>query len=198
MNIIQEQVSNIKVYENNPRKNDQAVSAVAESIRSFGFKVPLVIDKENVIIAGHTRLKAAIRLGLEFVPCIVADDLTEEQVQAFRLADNKTGELAEWDFNALEAELFALQDIDMTSFGFEIEKISADDFGEDFSLPDGDTPSTRTITLSLSEEQYQIAMNCHDYIKDNVEELHSFGGKNEKSNRFFEVIYEWAQQRALL
>lgn len=80
-------------YENNPRHNDEAVEAVMQSIRDFGFKNPVIVDKKNVIIAGHTRIKAAIRLGLEKVPVIRADDLTEEQAKAYRLVDNKTGEL---------------------------------------------------------------------------------------------------------
>lgn len=112
-------VSEIIPYENNPRKNDGAVEAVAKSIKAFGFKVPIIVDKENVIVAGHTRLKAAEYLGLNTVPVIMADDLNEEQVNAFRLADNKTGELAEWDFTKLEEELSQLEDIDMTQFGFE-------------------------------------------------------------------------------
>lgn len=92
-------------YANNPRLNDNAVDAVAASIKEFGFKVPIVVDGENVIINGHTRLKAAHKLGLKQVPVIVADDLTPEQVKAFRLADNKTGELAEWDMDKLDIEL---------------------------------------------------------------------------------------------
>lgn len=107
-------------YENNPRINDAAVEAVANSIKQFGFKVPIVIDKNNVIVAGHTRHKAAELLGLEKVPCIVAADLTPEQIKAFRVADNKTAELAEWDFEKLEAELADI-DFDMTQFGFEAE-----------------------------------------------------------------------------
>lgn len=91
-------------YENNPRNNDGAVEAVAESIREFGFKVPIVIDTNGVVVAGHTRLLAARQLGLSAVPCIVADDLTDEQIRAFRLADNKTAELAGWDFAKLELE----------------------------------------------------------------------------------------------
>ena len=121
LHIVEVAVSELKEYENNPRHNEGAVDAVAESIREFGFKVPLVIDGDNVIVAGHTRLKAAKRLGLEAVPCIVADDLTPEQVKAFRLADNKTAELAVWDFEALEKELNELAtdfDFDMSPFGF--------------------------------------------------------------------------------
>lgn len=121
MEIQQIEVAELKEYENNPRNNDEAAQAVAESIKEFGFKIPIVIDISGVIIAGHTRLKAAKVLGLEKVPCIVADDLTPEQVQAFRLADNKTGELADWDFKKLEEELKLLTafDFDMTVFGFD-------------------------------------------------------------------------------
>ena len=110
-------------YSNNPRNNESAVDAVAASIEEFGFKVPIIIDKDNVIVAGHTRLKAALKIGLEKVPCIKADDLTPEQLKAFRLADNKVGELATWDFAKLEEELTELDsldlDFDMSEFGFD-------------------------------------------------------------------------------
>lgn len=108
-------------YESNPRKNDDAVKYVASSIQEFGFKVPIVVDKNNVIVAGHTRYKAAKELGMESVPCIVTDDLTEEQIKAFRLADNKVGELAEWDFDLLSDELDGILDIDMSEFGFDLD-----------------------------------------------------------------------------
>lgn len=121
MDIIEKDIKDLRAYENNPRDNDGAVEAVAESIEQFGFRVPLVIDKNNVIICGHTRKKAAERLGLASVPCVIADDLTPEQIKAYRLADNKTAELAEWDFEALEKELAELTafDLDMTAFGFD-------------------------------------------------------------------------------
>ncbi|MDT2614363.1 DNA modification methylase [Enterococcus dongliensis] len=108
-------------YVNNPRQNDDAVDAVASSIKNFGFKVPIVVDGQNEIVNGHTRLKAAKKLGLDEVPVIVADDLTPEQVKAFRLADNKVGELAEWDDDLLAIELEGLADLDfdMEQFGFE-------------------------------------------------------------------------------
>lgn len=114
-------------YENNPRINDEAVDKVANSIKEFGFKQPIVVDKFNVIVAGHTRLKASEQLGLEKVPVIRADDLTDEQIKAFRLADNKTAELAEWDMNLLEQELEKLE-MDMEAFGFEIEDVEMPDF----------------------------------------------------------------------
>lgn len=119
MNITNIPLKNLKPYENNPRKNDDAVKYVAESIKEFGFKVPIVIDKNNVIVAGHTRYKAAKKLKMNEVPCIIADDLTDEQIKAFRLADNKVAEKAEWDFDLLNAELDDIIDLDMELFGFE-------------------------------------------------------------------------------
>lgn len=121
MNIIMKKVEELIPYINNPRNNGDAVDAVASSIKNFGFKVPIVIDGQNEIINGHTRLKAAKKLGLEEVPVIIADDLSEEQVKAFRLADNKVGEIATWDEEALAIELEELGnfDFDMSDFGFE-------------------------------------------------------------------------------
>ena len=130
MQISERKISDIKPYANNPRKNDSAVDYVANSIKEFGFKVPIVIDKDGIIIAGHTRLKAAKKLGMETVPCIMADDLTNEQVKAFRLADNKVSEFAEWDTDILSTELDDILDIDMEEFGFE----SLDDVPIDFGV----------------------------------------------------------------
>ena len=117
MRIIEKKTGELHPYERNPRNNDGAVDAVAASIREFGFKVPVVIDTDDVIVAGHTRVKAAKKLGLKTVPCIVADDLTPEQVKAFRLADNRVSELADWDFDLLKLELDDLS-MDMTPFEF--------------------------------------------------------------------------------
>lgn len=119
MKIVEKSIDSLKPYANNPRHNDNAVGAVAESIREFGFKVPIIIDSSGEIVAGHTRHKAAKQLGLKKVPCIIADDLTPEQVKAFRLADNKVGELATWDNALTFLELSELDKIDMTRFGFE-------------------------------------------------------------------------------
>ena len=120
LKIENKKIDEIKPYENNPRNNDNAVDLVANSIKEFGFKVPIIVDKQNVIVAGHTRLKAAEKLGMTEVPVIVADDLTEEQVKAFRLADNKVAEAAEWDFELLDQELADL-DMDMSGFGFDLD-----------------------------------------------------------------------------
>lgn len=131
MKIKEMQIDQLREYENNPRNNDNAVAAVAASIEQFGFKVPIVIDKDGVIVTGHTRLKAAKQLGLATVPCIIADDLTEEQIRAFRLADNKTGELAGWDFEKLENELAELG-MDMSAFGFVMsDDVDIDEFFTD-------------------------------------------------------------------
>ena len=118
MNIIEKPVDELIPYENNPRKNDESVDKVALSISAFGFKVPIVVDRDNVIVTGHTRLKAAKKLGLSTVPVILADDLTEEQIRAFRLADNKVGEFSQWDEEKLMQELDALGGVDMSLYGF--------------------------------------------------------------------------------
>lgn len=120
MDIKEIELSKIKPYEKNPRKNAEAVKYVANSIKSFGFKVPIVIDSDGVIVAGHTRYKAAKKLGLKVAPCIVADDLSPEEIKAFRLADNKVAEQAEWDFELLDEELADLLDFDMSQFGFDL------------------------------------------------------------------------------
>ena len=122
MKILNVKISELKAYENNPRRiSDKAIDVVANSIKEFGFKVPCVITSDNVIVTGHTRVQAAQKLGLKEVPCIVADDLTPEQVKAFRLIDNKTSELSGWDFEKLDLELEKLPDFDIGSFGFEIK-----------------------------------------------------------------------------
>ena len=115
-------LEDLKPYEKNPRKNDEAVKYVVNSIREFGFKVPIIIDKNNIIVAGHTRYKAAQKLGLKEVPCIIADDLTDEQIKAFRLADNKVAEQANWENGLLMKELDELfGKFDMSDFGFSVQ-----------------------------------------------------------------------------
>lgn len=118
MEIVDIAVKDLIPYDKNPRRNDEAAVKVAESIKQFGFKIPLVVDRNNVVVCGHTRLKAAKRLKLKTVPCILADDLSEDQIKAFRLVDNRTAEIAEWDFALLEEELADVQ-LDMTAFDFD-------------------------------------------------------------------------------
>ena len=131
MNIQQVAIDKIRPYENNPRNNDGAVEAVANSLREFGWQQPIVVDMDGVIIAGHTRYKAAKTLGMQEVPVVYAD-LPPEKVQAYRLADNKTGELAGWDFSKLQQELDELQtvEIDMEQFGFYVPDFSEGTFDE--------------------------------------------------------------------
>lgn len=122
--IVSRKVSELVPYEKNPRKiSEEAINAVAESIKEFGFKNPILIDKDNVIIAGHTRRLASLKLGLDRVPCVVVDDLSPQQIKALRLADNKTNELADWDIGELDLELADLLDMDMGRFGFELPEL---------------------------------------------------------------------------
>ena len=120
MNIIKMKVEELIPYINNPRNNENAVDKVASSITEFGFKNPIVIDKNNVVINGHTRLLASKKLGLKEVPVIVADDLTEAQVKAFRIADNKTSEYAEWNEELLKLELEQLEDMNFSMSDFDL------------------------------------------------------------------------------
>lgn len=124
-------LADITPYENNPRNNEEAVEKVANSIKEFGFNQPIVVDKDNVIIVGHTRYLAAQELGLTEAPVIVAGNLSDEQARAYRLADNKTGELAGWDFEKLALELEQIEDINMSDFGF-IEGSDLDITDDDF------------------------------------------------------------------
>lgn len=130
-------VSDLIPYANNPRKNKKAINAVAKSIKDFGFRVPIVIDVDNVIICGHTRYEACKKLGIKEVPCVMADDLSKEQVKAFRLADNQVAEFSTWDEDALAMEIAELG-IDMSEYGFGIDKalqageeINVDDFEDE-------------------------------------------------------------------
>lgn len=126
MKIQLRELSNIKPYSNTPRLNDDAVDSVAASIREFGFRQPIVVDAEGVIICGHTRFKAAQKLGLEKVPVHVAKDLSPEQIKAYRIADNKTAELAEWNYDLLPIELSELQaaNYDLGLLGFDQEELA--------------------------------------------------------------------------
>lgn len=166
MKIIETPIEQLKPYANNPRLNDNAVDAVAASIKEFGFKVPIVVDGENVIINGHTRLKAAHKLGLKQVPVIVADDLTPEQVKAFRLADNKTGELAEWDMDKLDIELGSIAEIDMAEFGFD--DIRIDGIDEEKEIIEDEVPEVQEEPKAKLGDIYQLGnhrLMCGDSTK---------------------------------
>lgn len=156
MEIVEKKVGELKAYEKNPRKNDNAVEAVANSIREFGFKVPIVIDSNDVIVCGHTRLKAAIQLGMENVPCIIANDLTDEQIKAFRLADNKTAELATWDFSKLFDEIQGIN-LDMTDFGFPNTDQMLEGIFEEEEFEEEKEEDTKEDDLG-----YKVIVKCPD------------------------------------
>ena len=149
MNIKNIKVEQLIPYINNPRRNDEAVDKVKASIQEFGFKVPLVIDKNNVVVTGHTRLKAAKQLGMEEVPCVVADDLTEAQIKAFRIADNRVAEYAEWDEELLKIELDELEEMD-----FDLDSLDMFDF---------DLDPEEEESQGLDEEKYTTNNNIPQY-----------------------------------
>ena len=123
MQVIEKELSWLKPYANNPRDNESAVEPVAKSIKEFGFKGPIVATSDGEVINGHTRFKASKLLGLEKVPVIIADDLTDEQIKAFRLADNKVSEFSKWNEDKLRDELKQLE-MDMAEFGFEFAELT--------------------------------------------------------------------------
>lgn len=167
MEIIEMPIRELIPYENNPRINDNAVEAVAKSIKNFGFKVPIVIDKDKVIVAGHTRLKAAESLGLKTVPVIKADDLSNEQIRAFRLADNKASELSKWDFEKLRDEISGIKGVDLYGYGFENEK--------DFNIEDFfDVAGEEEKKPKMVECPHcgQMILDAEEYIvRENGEEV---------------------------
>jgi ParB-like chromosome segregation protein Spo0J len=183
-------ISEIKEYEKNPRKNDGAVDKVAASIKEFGFKNPIIIDKNGIIIAGHTRLKAAKKLGFDKVPTILADDLTEQQTKAFRIADNKVSEFADWDDELLFQELGDIPDIDMTKFGIEV--IKGDNFDTEFALPDGDKEPFQQITFTLATQQANEIKELLKKAKDG-NSVETFDNDNANGNALYRVFNEWAE-----
>jgi len=146
MHIKNKKLTELTPYAHNPRINDAAIESVANSIREFGFLVPIVIDKNDTIVAGHTRLKAALSLGLSEVPTVDAGNLTDKQIKAFRLADNKTAELADWDLDKLKAELEELPDFDMSMFGF------------DMTFPEEET----SPKIGTYKEKFSVVVDCTD------------------------------------
>ena len=176
MQICNMKITDIIPYDKNPRLNDGAVEAVANSIKEFGWRAPIVVDKDMVIICGHTRLKAAIQLGLEEVPVHIADNLTPKQVQAYRIADNRTGEIAEWDYSLLPVELKELQDsdFDLSLLGFDADELDKLLNGEEENVvAEGETdadavPEVPEVAVSKRGEVYQLGKHrlmCGDSTK---------------------------------
>ena len=211
MKLIELSIDEIIPYENNPRKNDNAVDKVAESIKEFGFKVPIIIDKENIIIAGHTRYKAAKKLDIKKVPVIMAEDLTEEQVKAFRIMDNKSSEFATWDYESLllEMESLKIEDYNLELTGFDFNEIEGimdkynpkeveedSDFDIEEQLEAIEKPKSQKGDIWLLDESRLL---CGDStIKEDVEKLMN----GRKANMVFtdppyNVAYEGATEDKL-
>lgn len=190
MNVKNMDIKDIRPYKNNAKKHDETqINNVAESIKQYGFVQPIVIDKDGVIVIGHCRAMAAKKLGMKEVPCVCVDDLTPEQVNALRLVDNKSNESA-WDFDLLAEEL---PDMDLSAFDFDWGIENEDEYGTDFSLPDGDKSEICQMTFTLHEQQKELieyAMTC---VEDEITE--TFGNANKNGNALYEVIRQWAAQR---
>lgn len=198
MKVFEANIKDIKPYPNNPRIIlNEAIEKVANSIKEFGMQQPIVVDKDMVIIAGHTRLKACESLGMGTVPCVIADNLTDEQVKAYRLADNKTNEFTDWNSELLDFELEDLfkDNFNMEQFGFESINDS-ENFGTDFTLPDGDKPEICQMTFTLHEQQKELIEEALKIIGNDFSE--TFGNTNKNGNALYEVVRQWEEQKKLL
>lgn len=184
-------IKDIKPYEKNPRKNDAAVPDVAESIKQVGYITPIVVDEDNVVLCGHTRLKALKRNGEKEVDGVLrVSGLTDEQKRKYRLLDNKTNEKAEWDFDLLAEEI---ADLDFSGFDLDWGIVTPDEFGEDFELPYGDKSEICQMTFTLHNEQAELIKYAMGLVKDDITE--TFGNSNSNGNALYEVVRQWAEQR---
>ena len=166
--VIQMKLTDLIPYENNPRINDDAIDIVANSINEFGFKNPIVVDENNIIINGHTRLKAAKKLGLETVPVIKASDLTEEQVKAYRLADNRVAEHSTWDNKLLLQELNDLDKLDVFT-GFTESDIFEDVLDESDKGPVEENNKGVTYSLHFSTQDEEKFWKIKNYIEEQAD-----------------------------
>lgn len=183
-------LSDITPYAGNAKKHPKdQVKNLAESLKQFGWKQPLVIDGNGVICIGHGRYAAAKLLKLDAAPCLIADDLTDEQIKKLRLADNKLNE-SDWDLDILAEEL---EGLDFEGFDIDWGLISPDDFGEDFSLADGEKSPFVTMSFTLSNEQAELIKYAIEQTQEDIRE--TFGNTNKNGNGLYEVVRQWAKQR---
>ena len=194
MKVANRNLTELTPYAGNAKKHDSTqIANVAESIKQFGFVQPIVIDRNGVIVIGHCRALAAKKLGMKEVPCVCVDDLTPEQVNALRIVDNKSNE-SPWDFDILPDEL---ADIDLSDFDFDFgleddgEDYSPDEFGDDFTLPDGDKPEICQMTFTLHQRQKELIEYAISVVKDDARE--TFGNTNGNGNALYEVVKQWAE-----
>lgn len=182
-------VNNAKIH------SDEQVTKIASSIREFGFLSPVLIDRNFNIIAGHGRVMAAKKLNMETVPCVFIEGLSENQRKAYILADNRLAELASWDMNLVGLEIGELEyegfDIDLV--GFDNMDITGDDFGTDFSLPDGDKPDVYQMTFTLRKQQKDLIEEALKTVKEDIDE--TFGNTNQNGNALYEVVRQWDELR---
>lgn len=184
-------VSELIPYENNPRVNKLAIEAVAQSITQCGYISPIITDENLVILAGHTRHQALLYMNIQETEILVCEGLTEEQKIKFRLLDNKVGELATWDYNKLAAEI---EDLDFEGFDFQLKDlITPEDFGEEFTLPDGEKPEIVTMSFNLKDKQWYIIESALNIAAGEIGE--TFGNTNEQGNALYTIVSQWAEAR---
>lgn len=184
-------------YEKNAKVHgEEQLEKIAASIQEFGFINPVLIDKDNNIIAGHGRVEAAKRLGLVKVPAIEVEGLTEEQKRAYILADNRLAELGEWDQNLLTSELQEIENLEFDSSltGFDMEVFNDEDYGTDFSLPDGEKPNINTMTFTVANEQLDAIQTALNIAYESVRE--TYGNENKNGNALFELVLQLEEMRA--
>lgn len=195
MEIIKVKIDDIKAYENNAKiHTPEQVEQIKASILEFGFNDPIAIDENNTVIEGHGRLMALQELGYKEVDCIRLSHLTKEQKCAYILVHNKLTMNTDFDFNILDSELAKIEDIDMTQFDFEEMDFDESDFDCDFSLNTSDKPLARTITLTLSEQQFVNIQKCIDAISEE-KEFENNGISNANGNAVYEIVKEWGQDK---
>ena len=214
MDIKQIPITDVVPYDKNPRNNDGAVESTANSIKEFGWQQPIVVDKNNIVIVGHTRLKAAEKLKLETVPVLVADNLSEEQVKAYRLADNKTGELADWDMALLNEELESIAKLDMDDFGFElaedVEEVVDDDFdvevpeeptsklGQIYQLGNhrlmvGDSTDTKQVEALMGGQKADLLLTDPPYnvaYTGKTKEAMTIQNDHQEADEFYDFLFK--------
>ena len=199
MEIIYKKINELIPYDKNAKKHDaEQIKRIALSLDRYGWKQPVVIDANNVIIVGHGRVlgaKKSEKWKNKPVPCVVADDLTEEEIREYRLADNKLNE-SDWDIELLDVELADIE-FDMSEFGFENEEIEDEDYSTDFSLKDGDREPTITMSITFSDDEAEAVNRAIAEMKGTkkFKDYDNPLNKNGNGNALFLVVDEWLAQR---
>lgn len=191
------EVAKLIPYKNNAKKHSKLqVEKLVDSMREFGVINPILIDENYNVIAGHGRLEALKQMGETSAPCLFVEGLSETQRRAYILADNRLAEVGiDWDYNILDSELaeLSIEDFDVDITGFEFDPIDGEEFGTDFSLPDGDKPTICQMTFTLHEDQKALIQYALETVADDICE--TFGNTNKNGNALYEVVRQWAEQR---